>query len=81
MAARARLTDREIRATFRVRFRRSLVLAGASHAQLCRALGVSKEGVRNWGRGRCLPDARKLAHLAIELGVSADYLLGIEDQP
>lgn len=46
--------------------------------QLGTALGVSKQAVSNWERGIDEPDIEKIRQMASIMGVSTDFLLGIE---
>ena len=55
-------------------------LRGLSQAALSQLLGVSQQAVGKWETGRSTPDPQTVAAIAAELGVSADYLLGVEGE-
>lgn len=44
-------------------------------------IGVSKQAICNWEKGRSSPDAGDIRNLCIVLGCTADYLLGLADDP
>ena len=52
-----------------------------SQQALADALGVAQSTVANWEGGRREPSYETLARLARRLEVSADYLLGLSDDP
>jgi len=52
---------------------------GFTQEELGQRLGVDRKTVNRWENGRS-PDAENLAKLAVLLGRSADYLLGLEEQ-
>ena len=54
---------------------------GLSQKSLSEHLGVTQQAVGKWETGRSSPDPATLARLAGLLGTSADYLLGISEQP
>jgi transcriptional regulator with XRE-family HTH domain len=43
-------------------------------------LGVSKQTISHWENGRYEPSLEQLLGLCAELGVSADWLLGLDNQ-
>ena len=53
-------------------------LRGLSQAALSQQLGVTQQAVGKWETGRATPDPHTIASIAAMLGVSADYLLGVE---
>ena len=55
-------------------------LRGLSQAALSQLLGVSQQAVGKWETGRSTPDPQTVAAIAAELGVSADYLLGVDGE-
>ena len=55
--------------------------SGFSQKSLSVQLGVSQQAVGKWETGRSSPDPATLARLAELLETSADYLLGISEQP
>lgn len=54
---------------------------GLSQKSLSEHLGVTQQAVGKWETGRSSPDPSTLARLAELLETSADYLLGISEQP
>ena len=54
---------------------------GLSQKSLSEHLGVTQQAVGKWETGRSSPDPAPLARLAELLETSADYLLGISEQP
>lgn len=44
-------------------------------------IGVSKQAICNWEKGRSNPDAEDIRNLCLVLGCTADYLLGLADDP
>lgn len=53
---------------------------GISGAKMSRDLGFSNAVFSQWKTGKQKPSAEKLLKMAEYLGVSADYLLGIEQK-
>jgi transcriptional regulator with XRE-family HTH domain len=53
--------------------------AGMNRNQLARALGTSWQHVDHWEKGRTRPTVESVRRLAELLGVSVDYLLGLEE--
>ncbi|MCL6615136.1 MAG: helix-turn-helix domain-containing protein, partial [Firmicutes bacterium] len=51
-----------------------------TQAELGRLVGVGKSAISQYEHGLRLPETAVLARLAEALGVSADWLLGIEDR-
>lgn len=54
---------------------------GLSQKSLSEHLGMTQQAVGKWETGRSSPDPATLARLAELLETSADYLLGISEQP
>ncbi len=52
-----------------------------SQEQLGALVGVAKQTVSNWENDRRVPRANELKKLCKTLGCSADYLLGLADEP
>ena len=52
---------------------------GLNLAQLGKSIGVDETTVGRWEKGFRLPSIENLYAMAIFFGVSADYLLGLED--
>lgn len=50
-----------------------------SQSQLAKALGVSQKAVSLWESGDRVPSATAIASLTKYFGVSADYLLGLDE--
>lgn len=50
-----------------------------SQSRLAKALGVSQKAVSLWESGDRVPCATAIASLAKYFGVSADYLLGLDE--
>jgi transcriptional regulator with XRE-family HTH domain len=53
--------------------------AGVSQGELAKRTGMYASDISKMERGRMLPTAPRLRRLAEALGVSADYLLGLQD--
>ena len=51
-----------------------------SQEQLGGFVGVTKQTVSGWERGRRVPDADNIVALCKALDCSADYLLGLSDE-
>ena len=47
--------------------------------RLAKDFGCSKATILNWCYGKCSPKAQEIVKVALYFGVSADYLLGLED--
>jgi len=47
--------------------------------KLAKELGVSDTTVGRWEKGSIIPTIDNLKNIAIYFGVSADYLIGLED--
>lgn len=54
---------------------------GMSQQKLADAIGTSQQTVGRWEVGGARPDASSMASLCRVLQVSADYLLGLTDDP
>ena len=54
--------------------------AGLTQSQLAKKIGVAKSTYCNWEQGTREPNVLKLKAIAKALGVTSDYLLGMEDQ-
>lgn len=52
---------------------------GISQMQLSKATGLSKSGINYWENGKRVPNAIVIITLAKYFGVTADYLLGLEN--
>jgi len=56
-------------------------LLGWNQVELAKRLGVTKQTVSNWENENILPSIEMLVRLSKLLGVSTDYLLGLESIP
>jgi transcriptional regulator with XRE-family HTH domain len=63
----------------RLRDRREFI--GLTQPELGQRVGRTKQQIYRYEQGENEPDATTLAALSKELGVSADYLLGLTDDP
>lgn len=54
--------------------------AGLTQKQLAKMLNKSETGFASWEQGLSEPSVTDLRMLCVILGVSADYLLGLEDE-
>ena len=52
---------------------------GLSQEQLAKATGFSNSAISYWETGERVPNALAIITLAKYFGVTADYLLGLED--
>lgn len=64
---------------FGVKLTKTLKESKITMYRLAKDLGYSKSTVTNWCNNFCEPKASDIAKIAIYLDVSADYLLGLED--
>ena len=62
------------------RIRMQAARMGISHAELAKRIGISKTAMNEITKGRNFPRAQTLAALAVEFGVTTDYLLGLSDE-
>ena len=69
------MTTEEIFAT---RLRQALQKRHMTQTALCQAVGVSGWVVCHWCSGRQMPQSRYLPEIARELGVTTDWLLGVD---
>ena len=60
------------------RLRSALNDAGMTQKDLARVLGLDCSTVNGWCRGRYMPNAAYLPTICTTLGISADWLLGLE---
>lgn len=66
--------------TFLARLRKAIKNSGLTHEKIAEKIGVERSTVSHWATGRNTPDPYTLAKLANVLGVSVDYLCGLEEQ-
>ncbi len=57
------------------------LIAGYSQEKLSEIVGIGSRQIWRYENGENVPDADVLAAIATTLGVSADYLLGLTDEP
>lgn len=50
-----------------------------TQVKLAAAIGVTQSIITRWEKDECEPTASVIAQIATYFGVSADYLLGLED--
>ena len=55
--------------------------SGVSNQDICRLLESNKNKVDDWKRGMSKPTAEEIAKIADYFSISADYLLGLADDP
>lgn len=60
------------------RLREARIAQGFTQKRLAQLLDVREKDVSRWESGEHAPSTPRLARLAVALGVSADWLLGIE---
>lgn len=65
---------------FQDRFRELRKNKNLSQKALAKILQTNNSSVCDWECGRTQPDMETLAQIAIYFDVSADYLLGLEDE-
>ena len=74
----------ELQATFTTRlnlvWRRSREFDATPVKTWCGTHGITRTRLYGWLKGEFMPDAVNLALLCASLDVSADYLLGLENQ-
>ncbi len=70
------MTTEEI---FPVRLKLALKKRRMTQTALCQAVGVSGWVVCHWCSGRQMPQSRYLPDIARALGVSIDWLLGVDE--
>ena len=62
--------------------RLAMVLANSGKAQVdfATSVGTGRQSVINWIHGKCDPNARALRRICRTYGVSADWLLGLDEK-
>lgn len=68
-------------AVFGERLKHARNLKGISQRQAAEEFGITKVGYQNYEYGRRAPSLEMLPRLARFFRVSADYLLGLNDEP
>ena len=66
---------------FGKRIRAARERAGFTQEDVAEAVGVSRTAVTRWEQGVIEPKLRNLMAIAKKLGVSSDYLLGLDENP
>lgn len=61
------------------RLRALRIERGLSQRDLAKVIGCSRSAVCNYETGANLPNLYQLMSMCLELGVSADYMLGLTD--
>ena len=74
------LTIFSMKNLFSLRLRELLNENGISKRECAANIGVSAMSVSDWTNGKVQPVAENIYALARYLGVSSDYLLGLEDE-
>ncbi len=64
---------------FAERFRELRLENNLSTIQLAKELGVGDSSISRWENGLRVPNIIHLYRIAVYFGVSADYLIGLED--
>ena len=64
---------------FQERFNEILKTCGKTQADIAKGIGVSQQGISEYKAGRSVPSLEKLCAICKYLDVSADYLLGLDD--
>ena len=65
---------------FAVKLRELRLERGWTQAEVARAIGLSKNALTNYETGIREPSLEKLKDICVLFGVSADYLIGLEDK-
>lgn len=65
---------------FGIRVKKELKEQGKKQTELAKKLNVGKTTLCEWVNGNNEPPMQKIAEIAIELNVTTDYLLGVEDE-
>ena len=50
-----------------------------TQSQLAERIGVTQDSISLWEKGKRIPDTQYIIALCKVFGISADYLLGLED--
>ena len=53
---------------------------GYTQTQLAKIIGVKQSQISEWLKGKAKPGYDTLRQMALSLSLSADYLLGLEDE-
>jgi len=63
---------------FAIRLKRARIMAGFSMDMLAQSVGVSKEAINKYEKGKAQPDSTKLLKICKALGVKVDYFFRVE---
>lgn len=64
---------------FAARLRKARLAAGLTKAAMCGAIGFAgRSAATKWEKGEGMPDVAVLPRLAVALGTTVDYLLGVD---
>jgi transcriptional regulator with XRE-family HTH domain len=74
------MVEERIGARVGERVRKARVMRGLSQTELGFYAGITASGIQHLERGKSQPSIEVLARIALALGVSADWLLGISDE-
>ena len=64
---------------FQERLRELRIEKGLKQRQLAEILQTTDDSIFSWEKGRSQPSIEFLCKICVYFGVSADYLLGLED--
>ena len=64
---------------FSKRISEEIKASNLTQKQIAELLNISEGNITNWKKGENLPSVETLYRLCVILQVSADYLLGLED--
>lgn len=56
-------------------------MKGENQVSLSKAVGVQRQSISNYTTGQSKPDTEKLQKICLALDVSADWLIGLSDDP
>ncbi|MGM9613978.1 MAG: helix-turn-helix domain-containing protein [Oscillospiraceae bacterium] len=62
------------------RIREARIANHMSQVELAKKLGVSKQSLSNWENDNIQPSVEMLTRMAVQLNVSTDYLLGLDNR-
>lgn len=62
------------------RIREARLANHMSQVELAKKLGVSKQSLSNWENDNIQPSIEMLTRMAVQLNVSTDYLLGLDNR-
>ena len=66
--------------TFAIRLKRAIDSSDHTQQYVADQLNLDRSTISHWAGGRNTPNPEQLARLSLILGVSCDYLCGLEDQ-